>query len=310
MQQLGEELDPPAGAAPHRARQRVLGGLSTVPAPRPRRLLLAGAVTAVAVLLGGAVAAVATRTNAPSATGASPEVLALLSRAAAFVRLETPLSPKVEQFVYIEIKSWHPGRGPDAEQATLIRSWRSVNGDVDGLVQRDTPDGEGRLDFPIPGCRNGRASEWTGDGRLDATRTRPCEPEPGFRANMPTGANSMLAFLRRMPAVAAGDQSTFAAAADLLQQTYLQPHARAALFLAVAELPGVTVRDGIVDAAGRPGVAVGQDGGTMGQELIFEPGTGRFLGTQLHTPGGELTALRANALLRNTIVDRIGDLPA
>ncbi|MEV0134862.1 CU044_5270 family protein [Dactylosporangium sp. NPDC050688] len=308
MRQLGEALDPPAGIVPFRARHRVFSGLSTAPARWRGRLLLAGAAAAVAVLLAGGVAVVAVRT-VPGAPAENSEALAVLTRAAAFVRLESPLSPKVDQFVFVEIKAWGPGRGPDAERVALIRSWRSVNGDVDGLVQRDAPGEGGRLEFPIPGCRNGRAPEWTGDGRLDATRTRPCESEPGYRANLPTGPDGMLTFLRQLPAVAAGSQSAFAAAADLLQQTYIQPQARAALFLAVAKLPGVTVRSGVADAAGRAGVAVGQGNNTARQELIFEPETGQFLGTQMNILGDEPTALRPTALLRNTIVNRIGELP-
>lgn len=312
FERLADELDPP-GPVPGTVRHRVLSGIMVAQSRKPARrwLLATASVTAAAtaaVVTGSFVVQIgSTVSDQAPPSGAAIE---LLSRAAAFVRQETVPAPKHTQFVFIEIKSWSPASGRDG-RATLIRTWRSVDGDADGLVRRDEPGPDGQTEFPLPGCRDGRAAQWTGDGRLDTTRTRPCEPEPGYRADLPTSPDGMLAYLRSRPGGTRDDRGVFAAAIDLLQGTYLPAAARAATFLAVAKVPGVTVRPDVTDAAGRAGVAIGQGTGTLRQELIFAPGTGQFLGVQLSMTGASSTAaVRPTALLRMTIVDKAGEVPA
>jgi hypothetical protein len=118
------------------------------------------------------------------------------------------------------------------------------------------------------------------------------------------------------------DEKAFQRASDVIETSLTAPAVQAAVFRAVAQMPGVTVSPGAVDAAGRHGVAVGRMGGPWRFELIFDAKTHRYLGSSVNIvdlvtalPGLTVSGMKSGdpttqtAILRVAIVDRAGQLP-
>jgi hypothetical protein len=161
----------------------------------------------------------------------------------------------------------------------------------------------------LPGCRDGKQTQSKG-GQSETTA---CTPLPGYVADLPTDAKAMLDYLYDH---ASGgnprDQEAFTAAGDLIREAYLSPAALAAVFDAVARIPGVAVVGDVTDQAGRHGVAVAlTEVQGMRTELIFDKTSHAFLGTRsvmvrdsdgLHK--GDV--FESSAVLKVAIVDRVG----
>lgn len=86
------------------------------------------------------------------------------------------------------------------------------------------------------------------------------------------------------------------------------------MFTAASRLPGITLVESTVDAAGRPGVAVGLVSDSMRVDLIFDPDTYAYLGSRYvaDSPSAGLpagTVVFESALLAVGVVDEIGQLP-
>ncbi|HSX96545.1 MAG TPA: hypothetical protein VLG91_04015, partial [Streptomyces sp.] len=108
---------------------------------------------------------------------------------------------------------------------------------------------------------------------------------------LPTDPEKMYRYLyglksgERPSGKASADRDAFEKAAVLLSGQLLPPRVEAALYRAVARIPGLTVEKGSEDAAGRTGVSVGIEGrfpGDFGQgrsrhELLFDVRTLDFL---------------------------------
>ncbi|MEE3920575.1 hypothetical protein V2I01_27085 [Micromonospora sp. BRA006-A] len=140
-------------------------------------------------------------------------------RDAAVAALRLPdVEPRPDQFVYTRSQG---GR-------ELRESWASVDGTRDGLVVEYPPGAPG---VRAPGCRDGRAKMYRA-GSLPGTE--PCVPEPPDPA-VPTDAAAMRAYLDKRRS---GEPSDVNAAAKdvmfLLNDSYLRPRSRAALFEAAA----------------------------------------------------------------------------
>jgi hypothetical protein len=91
----------------------------------------------------------------------------------------------------------------------------------------------------------------------------------------------MLKYLYTIPlksGARATDQEAFVLAGDLIRQSYLPPAELAALFNAVAEIPGVFVRQNVSDASGRVGIAVARTEFGGSSALVFDPKTYQFIG--------------------------------
>ncbi|MFE2558124.1 CU044_5270 family protein [Streptomyces sp. NPDC059352] len=111
------------------------------------------------------------------------------------------------------------------------------------------------------------------------------------------------------------DQEAFVTIGDLLREQLAPPKVSAALYKAAAGIPGVTVVDDAVDAAGRHGIAVARvhDDGIR-TEWIFDRKTLEFLGERgvmvKDTPwakAGQVTA--TTAVLTRGITDKPGETP-
>jgi hypothetical protein len=97
--------------------------------------------------------------------------------------------------------------------------------------------------------------------------------------------------------------------ADIWLRSGLVPgDLRAALYRALASVPGMRITDGLANLDGRTGVAFGGNG----RDIIIDPATGQFIGTRTiddgtqGTPKG--TVLDSSSLVTG-VVDRVGDVP-
>ncbi|MEU8283805.1 CU044_5270 family protein [Micromonospora sp. NPDC048905] len=147
-------------------------------------------------------------------------------------------------------------------------------------------------------------------------------PTPAYLASLPTDPARLLATLRE----AVGDQNkhspdgqVFTRVLDLLREVapIVPPDVRAALYQAVALIPGVERVEGRVELAGRQGVAIGRDGESTGndaqrEELVFDAAGRELLGfrsvqirTERGIPAGTVVAVEVPTF---TIVDRVGEV--
>ncbi|MFB9441556.1 CU044_5270 family protein [Dactylosporangium vinaceum] len=321
LDSLGTALDPPGAELPPRLRHRALrtaeavadgparrrrGLTGLVRSPWRRRLALAGALAAAltAALLTAQVTDFGRR---PAASAAASEVL---HGAAAAALTRPDVTVRDDQFVYVESFDSGVAIGPAGTRLeTRHRDvWMSVDGTQDGLIRID------RTDIAVPGCRNGRQTQSKG-GKSETTA---CRPVRGYLPDLPTDSDRMREYLY---AHSSGgnprDQQAFTTAADLIREAYLSPAALAAVFDAVAKIPGVDVVGDVTDQAGRHGVAVALDEVQgMRTELVFDKQTHAFLGVRAvmyrDSPADGLhkgDVFSSFAVLHVAVVDRAGQTP-
>ncbi|MGW2823225.1 CU044_5270 family protein [Streptomyces sp. NPDC001443] len=108
----------------------------------------------------------------------------------------------------------------------------------------------------------------------------------------------------------------FQVAGHLIQDTLVPPEQRAALYRAVARIPGVALAEDGVDAVGRHGVAITREDpfNPFRYEWIFDRGTHEFLGERKVATRSEQglkkgEVVRDTAVLRRAVVDKSGQRP-
>ncbi|MGC4809359.1 CU044_5270 family protein [Micromonospora sp. DT228] len=303
LQQLGGETGLPTIERLEPARTRLTTAMTTLasvpvttsalPAP-PRsrqpgwRLVLSG-VAAASVAASLAAVLILAPDRLGGSTPAARADAAQVLRNAAAAALELPdVNPRPHQFVYSRSQE-----GPEIRE-----SWQSVDGVRDGLLIETATDG--RTEIILPGCRNGRSAVTRGD-QVVPGETERCVPTPAYRADMPTDAAAMRAFLTKNRSGEPGDAN--AAGKDLLyylSEGYLRPRSRAALYEAAAATPGLRAVEHAKDGAGRSGIGItwSSTGGPGQIVLVFHPETYAFLGV-----GG---SAGSSAVLALAIVDRVG----
>lgn len=210
-----------------------------------------------------------------------------------------------DQFVYVDSKVSY-ARHEEGEEAKVpplhrLEKWQSVNGTREGLM-RET----GRGDWPLD--------------------PEPQRGEPGYEVTtnyrhlqtLPTDPDAMYDWLHEVASAYDGEteQAMFVLVADLMRQSIVPPEQGAALFRAVARIPGVTMIEDAVDAAGRHGVAIAREDPTnpTRDEWIFDRKTLTFLGERsvVSEEGGDAevgTVLSNTAVLRRAVVDEPGRRP-
>ncbi|GAA4436521.1 CU044_5270 family protein [Phytohabitans houttuyneae] len=280
------------------------------PAPRSRRMWRVVAVPALAAAVAGVLLVAAPWTGTRDEPATAPQRSAAEVLAGAALAAEHGLAVRPDQFVFVEsiqveatcaggAEGWHC-EGEGGESAALTRQvWLSADGRRPGLLNvQPRGSGSGWWTTKLANCPRG---VWTisRNGRsIDCDRA----PGPGAdRSSAPADAAAMEEYLRERPG---GD--VFTAAADLLRDNYLRPESQVALYQVVGRQPGVTAKDGVVDAAGRRGVSVGVARDGIRVELIFDGTTYKYLGERVLR--GE-KVVRESAQLRVAIVDRAGQLP-
>ncbi|MFI7634286.1 CU044_5270 family protein [Nonomuraea sp. NPDC049400] len=310
---------PPYGAeARARARERLLaeargGGRFRLPRFGWQA---AAAFGATIVLVGGV--AVAMSNQGPGGTNPATSVTQSAS-----VSSSDELNPRPGQFIQIESDTMYESltvgmKGGESRHLyrTHRKIWQSVDASADGLLLI-----EGREPQPWPGeslpkeAKKWQGSEW---------HTLPACPGPrqtdyAYLSTLPTDADGMRARLYEMSAAYVsdgkgvdGDRAAFDHVLDLVRETYMPKAQRAALFEAAKTIPGVQVAEGVADAAGRKGVAIGRvdPQGTLIQ-AIFDPATHLFMGERntvvddqrAQAPKDSVLALTAQ--LKVSVVDEL-----
>lgn len=304
-----------AAAVPARPGPARSGATRPGPAWRSRRLGLTGAVVTV-VAAGVAVALViapgrpprARSTGARTATGpltsaspaqrpaAKPFTGVLTAKrflhAAARAALADPAgAPQPGQFVYSELAT---------KSGPVYQNWLSASGSRAGLLVRPSPSG-GRI--TVPACS------------ATMIATSACTTA-GYFPDMPASVHGLLAFLVKIDVASPpGTQpkgipnwyaNDLGKAADvLLQETYLLPGQRAAIFDLMAQTRGFTVARHVPDVLGRDGVAIRWTYQGGAAEIIFDPKTYTYLGDGTSAPGGSLASPDGVALVKFAIVNSV-----
>jgi len=286
LEDLGAALDPASPRPPARLRSRVLMAMAERPGRRvlpvlrrpTRRFTLAAVAT---VGLAGVLVAVPTLRVGSAAPPATAQAQEILTHAATVAANAPVLKANKNQFVYIKsYAAW--GDGSTNHPNVIQEEWLSVDGTRNGWTRVvNVKTGAVVVDDPYPGCINGMlAASAPGGNGLDG-KPIPCKPIPAYRDDLPTTTAGMYKYLYTIPlrpGVRATDQEAFVVAGDLIRSSYLPPASLAALFNAVAEIPGVFVRQNVADASGRVGIAVARTELGGSSALLFDPKTYQFIG--------------------------------
>jgi hypothetical protein len=221
----------------------------------------------------------------PAENGLSPTPVAnadpvqVLRMAATAALTQPDIKPRPDQFVYIRTQF---------EDGSAREDWTSVDGTHDGLFKM--PTGE---DVPVPGCRNGKRAMYKGSQLLPGKED--CEPDPAYRADLPSDAAGMIAYLQKNNSSL---NSTGKDIGFMLSNIYMRPQSRAALFEAATKIEGLTATSGVTDAAGRPGIQIGWNKDGYAGDFIVDAKTYAYLGYR-----------KNSAQLALTIVDKVGQRP-
>jgi hypothetical protein len=296
--QSSPALGGPARAL-RRTRRTAQAGSSRRLLTRPR-LAISGAVAAVA-----AVAVIVTGIIPLGATGTGIRLdAAMVLHRAARAALVQPV-PRHNQFIYTDVSSV----GGRPRQSQTIQTWLSADGSRAG-AQRLTP------------CYQANNRPRSCTYKAPRYRGSPALVSYAWVKTLPTDPRALLTYLEgnsgcnqlpRNPQTSGLDRydAAYSEIYVILGTLYLlPPKLGAALFDAAAKIPGVTVLPHVVDAAGGQGVAVamtpavGPAGAHTRYELIFDPHTYRFIGSQAVTTGSARgTVLLASGLLNADIVN-------
>lgn len=291
--------------------RRTAAGPSGAPRVRSRwsarRLVFVGiAATTVAAGVAAALIVVPGHDGQPGSTsavvpGGGKSAVSLTAaqflHAAARAALRQPSgAPRPSQWVYSETE------GPTGAKTQV---WLPADGRRNGLVHPSQGAGQ------YPACTIAQAE------------ARHCRPDAGYFPDMPTNPQRLFAYLDKVQIASdtapSGEGGSWLAnqlakgVFALMQQSYLRPAQRAALYELMADTPGFTVVPHVRDAIGRVGVAVEWmfEGGRGA--VIFEPGTYEFLGVRtwpvasFRGPGAH--QYDGDALIKLAVVDRMGQLP-
>jgi hypothetical protein len=281
------------------------------PAIAAAAVVTAAAVTFV-VLPSGPSGGPSAHGGAPSAAEPATNAAQLLENIALAAASTKTGDIRDDQYTYVRTKSaygiqGHPCTAVTAGPLHTRELWRAVDGKRAGLL-RD-PDGVGEVPLEV---------------------VKKTYPQATFYRNLeklPTDPDKMLAWLyKNKTGEGRSDEDlAFDQAGELLRETYLPPKVSAALYRAVAKIPGIVVVKDSVDAVGRRGIAVGYVGKDKisRDELIFDKKSLNFLGTRdvvlkdAKTNPGEVcdgiikagSVQGTSAILDRAVVDKAGQRP-
>jgi hypothetical protein len=275
--------DPPADpAARARAWARLHAEFDAPARPRTRWRRFA----AVGVVAAGTAVAIALTQTGPSAPPKPPvpggdQTVRTLELAAQKIEQQAVPRPREDQWVYSpELRNWAipPGNtiGTLRGKIKVEQWWRFDGGQIATSVQGSPLETQDVLrpgQKPVPG--HGGVSGpaiWRSSPRAlyDYVATLPADPD------------ALLTKIRHDTKDSGRDVATFGRIEQILDDDKLiPPRTNAALYRALAKIPGVTVVPGARDFAGRPGVAVTQTAQGSRSEIILDRKTYRFLGTRM-----------------------------
>jgi hypothetical protein len=249
------------------ARKRAELFAATTARQPARRRYVWGGLAAAGLAAAVAAAIVLFSAGTPgSPSPAEPEPVRILLAAAAKARTLPDVTPRPDQFVYT--KTWLAD-GRENE------TWASVDGTHDGLAFVYGHETE------VAGCRDGKSVQKESHGRTVTSR---CVPHPAAPADLPTTADAMLAYLHKSTYGEGDTLHDLGNEVVALAGGYLRPAARAALYEAVAKVPGLVARTDAKDATGQAVLGITWNSTTehgIGNqdEFLFDPVTFAYLGS-------------------------------
>jgi hypothetical protein len=304
LREWDADAPPLPDATRARARVRLYKAMRTPTAPTAvrRRPLLRIAVAGVAAAAVTATVLVAEHQESPPRTRPVSATTVLQGAAAEERRLEKPIAPRDDQFIYTKeiIKETPSGGGPS--KTYVDESWNSVDGSKKSYVSE--------LEYTqwVPADQPGQSSwppsRWsqleqlpTDPGKLTIALRDMGAPEP----DRPTRADEwpMVHFFLY----------------GLLRTPTLPEGLRPAAFEALATVPGVKVLPNQTDADGRAGIGIqymGEPGTPWadgGPVLVFDARTYRYLGMRDKRTAGGVTYEQWSSLAANGVVDRVLERP-
>lgn len=214
-----------------------------------------------------------------------------------------------DQFVYVDAQVSYARRSADGKRTGIVpahrvETWEAVDARRDGLV-RDAADprGEHALAGLPPGNRfHDQSSSYDSMKSLPTTAA-------GMYAwlTKASGAGATFHFVTWKDSSYVEDrqQAMFLVAGDVINTAIVPPAQSAALYRAVARIPGVEVDEDAVDALGRHGVAISRTDGTthVRAEWIFDGKTHELLG-QRETVTRDYAGLKKGTVVLDTAIQR------
>lgn len=294
LRSLGEELEhEPPGTLARRRNQ-----LTAAPGRR-RTFLRVGIATFAALTITGG--AIVLQPQLSDRAGSPTAAAAVLEDAAQVAADE--LAPRPDQFIYTRVKS----RGQETDNYDAMR-WSSVDGKKDGLSITKIPGGWQQVACP------GEPIHPTVTKVRKAVKCRD-EDEglyPGYRDDLPTTTEEMLAYLEERRGEGPKWDGTVEVASELLHENVdgmVAPASMAALWRALARVPGVTVEEDASTLTGRPATAITYRAEQHHSEemFLFDPRSHTYLG-QRRAETGQGRPYQVEILERG-IVDEAGELP-
>lgn len=256
---------------------------------RTRRIVIP-ALAAAAALVAALLVPVGGRMFGPATASANP--VTVLRQAAAATAKQPTLTPRPDQYYYIKMAG--------------SEMWLSMDGTHDGL--RLTP---GEAPIRLQGCRG-----WTSTQPVDGVYNYPpgCPADPAYIPGLPTTAGGMVGYLEHRYGDA-GANGIGKGAMALLEFHYVPPAARAAVFEALTQLPGLKAVE-LADSGGHKTIGViwsstgPQNIPAKGEEsatLVFDKVTHEYLGARTTGVNGEPGS--GDAPSQWAITDRVGQRP-
>jgi hypothetical protein len=212
----------------------------------------------------------------------------VLDRAAASALEQPAVNPRPDQFVFWKTVNSSYG---------TAETWRSVDGSRNGFAL------SGGKKVMLWGCHDGWQTVRPDPGSGRKSITQRCVAEPAFLPHMPTRASKMHSYLARKFHVGLHGAAIAKVTEDLLDQNYLLPLQRAALYKFFVVIPGLKVVHHVRDYVGRPGVGVRVTTHGFTAMWIFDPKTFAYLGS-IDLVGRQLSF--SSALVKVAIVDKAG----
>lgn len=276
----------------------------------PRRLAVTGALSA-ALAAGLAVTLIVASTGAgtPPARHFAPAttVAAVLDNAALAAQGEPAAAPSPGQFIYTKsimavYEPRHHGYPADRVRQK-IETWTSAGGIHPGLILYTGPGTKTAESVPS-GCVHGLVYP-----ALIPKHQRCTAGEfAGYRPWLPTTTAGMRAYLEKGPRDGSNAQSMIETGFYLLTGVDLTPAQQAAVYRALARVPGLTVVPKVTDILGRVGVGIrSRPGPGMSWTAIFDRHTFKLLGADIEPtgPGYDRNAMA----VQPTVVDKKGQRP-
>ncbi|MBN6056786.1 CU044_5270 family protein, partial [Nonomuraea sp. RK-328] len=265
LRESWERPAPPAPAARAAARAALLARAARPPRRRRRWALRALAVAAAAVVLAAGTTVLQTVTGGERALPpASAQVV--LTRIAAAVQEKDFTPPRDDQWIYTERRDQgHYYKGLPLGTRLTPR----------------TPPKTRVEDFWTRA--DGRRVGYMVNGKLMTTNPGMRTPENTYSllVSLPTDPDALLAAFRKMHGkyTRVDDGYIFERFAVTLHQNIVPPAQEAAIYRAMAKIPGVKVDEAATDAEGRPALSVSRVAdGWRNVEILLDPVTYAFRG--------------------------------